>query len=86
MKSKIVVYLLFFSLTWFYSCSKKNEVETIPQKKLTSPYLTPEVLWSFGRINNLEVSPDGTKILFGVRYYNIEKNSSQNDFYVFYQV
>ena len=83
MKSRIVVYLLFFSLTWFYSCSKKNEVETIPQKKLTSPYLTPEVLWSFGRINNLEVSPDGTKILFGVRYYNIEKNSSQNDFYVF---
>ncbi|MCX7833345.1 MAG: S9 family peptidase [Ignavibacteria bacterium] len=44
--------------------------------------LTPEILWSFGRITNVEVSPDGNNVLYAVRYYNIQKNSSQNDFYV----
>lgn len=44
--------------------------------------LTPEILWSFGRITNVEVSPDKNQVLFAVRYYSIQKNSSQNDFYI----
>ncbi len=47
-----------------------------------SQRLTPEILWSFGRITNVEISPERSRILYAVRYYNIEKNSSQNDFYI----
>jgi dipeptidyl aminopeptidase/acylaminoacyl peptidase len=43
--------------------------------------MTPEILWSFGRISNVEVSPDNSTVLYAVRYYDIEKNKSQNDFY-----
>lgn len=43
--------------------------------------MTPEILWSFGRITNTEVSPDNKTVLYAVRYYDIEKNKSQNDFY-----
>ena len=44
--------------------------------------ITPEILWSFGRISNVEVSPDNSTVLYAVRYYDIEKNKSQNDFYI----
>lgn len=82
MKSRKTVYILLLLLIFIFSCQKKEKVETPILPKLASPYLTPEVLWSFGRINNVEVSPDGSKILYGVRYYDIANNSSQNDFYV----
>lgn len=82
MKSKRV-FCIFLALSLLYiSCQKQEKSEIITHQKLAHPYLTPEILWSFGRINNVEVSPDGSKILFGVRYYDIEKNSSQNNFYI----
>src|SRR5450759_2402901 len=49
--------------------------------KLASDMLTPEVLWSFGRIGEPVVSPDGTKVLYGVTNYNIEENKSYRDLY-----
>ncbi len=51
------------------------------EKKLTSDIMTPEVLWSFGRITELSVSPDGKSIVYGVRYFNIEMNKGQTDYF-----
>ena len=51
-------------------------------QKLTSDIMTPEVLWSFGRIGEPDVSPDGTKVLYSVTNYNIEENKSYRDLYV----
>ena len=50
-------------------------------KKLASDVMTPEVLWSFGRIGEPVVSPDGTKVLYSVTNYNIEENKSYRDLY-----
>jgi dipeptidyl aminopeptidase/acylaminoacyl peptidase len=50
--------------------------------KLASDVLTPEVLWSFGRIAEPVVSPDGTKVLYAVTNYNIEENKSYRDLYI----
>ena len=38
--------------------------------------LTPEILWSMGRLSDEQVSPDGKKVLYGVTTYNVENNSS----------
>lgn len=51
------------------------------EKKLTSDIMTPEVLWSFGRITEMSVSPDGKSIVYGVRYFNIEMNKGQTDYF-----
>ena len=51
-------------------------------QKLASDIMTPEVLWSFGRIGEPDVSPDGTKVLYSVTNYNIEENKSYRDLYV----
>jgi dipeptidyl aminopeptidase/acylaminoacyl peptidase len=48
------------------------------EKKL----MTPELLWSFGRISEVSVSPDNSTVLFSARYYDIQKNKGQTDFYI----
>ena len=52
------------------------------QPNLSSDIMTPEVLWSFGRLGDVQVSPDGEKILYGVSYYNIEQNGSNRELFV----
>jgi Tol biopolymer transport system component len=44
--------------------------------------LTPEILMSLGRISEIQPSADGSMVLFAVRKYNLEGNSSNNDLYV----
>lgn len=44
--------------------------------------MTPEDLWSFGRVSNPIVSPNGKKILYGVSYVNIEEDRSNRNLYV----
>ena len=44
--------------------------------------LTPEVLWSMGRIGGVTVSPDGSKIAYQVSYYSVQENASHTVIYV----
>lgn len=48
---------------------------------LSSDVMTPEVLWSFGRVGEPVVSPDGTTVLYSVTTYNVEENKSYRDLY-----
>lgn len=59
---------------------EKGYIPSVPV--LTSNRLTPEVLWSFGRIGGEAVSPDQTRVLYGVTYYSVEKNKGFKDLYV----
>lgn len=49
--------------------------------KLTSDIMTPEVLWSFGRVSDIQLSPDKTTLLFGTSYYSIKENKGNRDLY-----
>ena len=44
--------------------------------------MTPEILWAFGRMGGVEVSPDGSKISYRVSYYSIEENKSNSELFV----
>ncbi len=44
--------------------------------------MTPETLWAFGRIGNLEVSPNGKKAVYTVSYYSVEENKSNTEIFV----
>jgi len=64
-------------------CKKQSQIGYRPENaRLTSDHMTPEVLWSLGRISNVQLSPDKTQILFGITYYNIQKNKGFRDLYV----
>ena len=43
---------------------------------------TPELLWQLGRVSEAVLSPDGTQILFGITYYDIEQNKGNRDLYL----
>lgn len=64
--------------------SKPQEKEKIGPKELTleSDIMTPEVLWSMGRIGEYSISPDHSQIVFNVSYYSVEENRSSSTLYI----
>jgi Tol biopolymer transport system component len=77
---------LFLTVLVVIGCVKKETVSTsknyLPETpQLTSDIMTPEVLWSFGRMGEPQVSPDGKTVLYTVTYYNLEENKSYRDIY-----
>jgi len=65
-------------------CSAKEYKSTIGKQtpKIENGLMTPEVLWSFGRVASPQVSPDGTKILYSVSYYSISENKGNSELFV----
>ena len=49
---------------------------------VTDGHFTPEIMHQLGKISDLQVSPDGTKILYGVAYTSIEENRSNRNLFV----
>jgi dipeptidyl aminopeptidase/acylaminoacyl peptidase len=86
---KGVILIVVLVLAGFYGCcpkekkEAKNESALIGKKemKLTSNIMTPEVLWSFGRVSEPIVSPDKSTILYGVTYYDIPQNKGNRELY-----
>ncbi|MEI6122575.1 MAG: S9 family peptidase [Bacteroidota bacterium] len=44
--------------------------------------MTPELMWKFGRVSDMQVSPDKKTILFGITYYNLTENKGNRDLYI----
>jgi len=63
---------------------QQNSSQMIGKKdiKLTNKLMTPEILWSFGRIGNMAVSPNGKQVAYTVTWYDIEQNASNSELYI----
>ncbi len=44
--------------------------------------LQAEDLWKMGRVDDIKVSPDGNRIIYGVTRYNLEANKGNRDLYL----
>ncbi len=86
-------FFLLFILSVFLiaACGKKNGEQTktaqktgnpVDNVKLDSEIMTPEALWSFGRVSGVNVSPDNKQILFGVSFYDVVENGSNRDLFM----
>lgn len=53
-----------------------------PDVKIENGQMSPEVLWAFGRVGNMCVSPDGKRVTYTVTYYSIPENKSNSEVYV----
>ncbi|HNY07270.1 MAG TPA: S9 family peptidase [Bacteroidales bacterium] len=73
--------VLFSAFTFGQGNNGRTDLITKKNMKLNSNIMTPEVLWSFGRIGESVVSPDKTTVLFGVTYYDIQQNKGNCDLY-----
>ena len=71
----------------FFSCQQKEK--SSPEKEnyvpetptLASDIMTPEVLWSFGRLGEAQASPDGQTVLYTLTYYKIDEDKAYRDIY-----
>jgi len=75
---KYLSFILFIALLSLFSCQTVDEHKKTkdsapligkPEIRLKSDRMRPEVLWSFGRLSDPQVSPDGRTVLYGVSYY-----------------
>ena len=66
------------------SCSSKENSTIIGKQnpEIKNGRMTPEVLWSFGRVAGTQVSPDGTKVLYSVSYYSIPENKGNSEIFI----
>lgn len=62
--------LYFFSLLLIASYSQAQNT------------LTPEILWKLGRVGSPVVSPDGSQVVYGVTYFNLEENTGNRNLYI----
>ena len=49
--------------------------------KIADGIMTPEILYSFGRVSDVQVSPDDKKVLYGVTYVSIEQNKTNRELF-----
>lgn len=82
MKKILIISGLAVTLS-FLSCTNKEKVADIKNPvdniELSSDIMTPEVLWSFGRVSGVEISPDHKTMLFGVSFYDVEINRGNRE-------
>lgn len=45
--------------------------------------ITPETLWQLGRLADVQLSPDGSKIVYNVRTFSVEKNKGNSDLWIY---
>lgn len=66
------------------SCSPGKEEKIIGKQNpdTSKGIMTPEVLWSFGRIGTLSISPDNALIAYTVSYFSIPENKGNTEIFV----
>lgn len=66
------------------SCAPEGEVNVIdkPDFKSETGVFSIEALQALGRVSDPQVSPDKSKILYGISYESVEENRSNRDLYV----
>ena len=61
---------------------EKTEIIGRANPKVTNRIMTPEVLYSFGRVGSIEVSPDKSALLYQVTYVSISQNKTNSELFI----
>lgn len=83
---KLFAFLLIMLLA--IACQKKEQ-SPAPQKIIGPPtelpntsILKPETLWMMGRIGEVQTSPDGTRLLLTITYYDLSENKGNAELWL----
>lgn len=74
------------SLALACACSKQKSNDEVivekPQVQVQDGRFTPEVMWSLGVMSEYAISPDGSKVLYTLRYTDMEQNKNNAELYL----
>lgn len=83
---RVLLFTFAMGLILLTGCQPGKQQTVIADPELDSLLalgkMSPELMWKFGRVNNLQLSPDGKYILYGVTKYNLRENSGINHLFV----
>ncbi len=54
---------------------------TLTQEEIDGGVLTAEILWKFGRLGSMQLSPDGKEVLYTVSRYDVKTNKNISDIF-----
>ncbi len=87
MKKYIVFLFIWMVMHSCNSLEKSNKVDTgdftnqLTPEEIQNGILTPELLWKFGRVGEVQLSPDGSSVVFGVTRYDAKTNKKHTWIY-----
>ena len=69
------------------SCNTNKETQSdngpiVGKTEIVANRMTPELLQELGKISDLQASPDGTKVLYGVGYTSVKEDKSNRELFV----
>lgn len=84
MKKTLLGLGLFLAMMASCSAPAEKSASVIEKKdlKIENGHMTPEIMLTLGAVSDPQVSPDGSKILYGVTYTSIEENRRVRQLYV----
>jgi dipeptidyl aminopeptidase/acylaminoacyl peptidase len=77
---EITLFYFMFVLS-FTSCMDQSKTIGKKNIEISNGRLTPEILWSMGRVSGIQMSPDAKQVLYSVEYYDLEQNKGNTDVY-----
>lgn len=60
----------------------ENSIISKTQIEVKNGAFTPEIMYQLGRVSDPQLSPDGSKILYGVSYTDIKENKSNRELFI----
>jgi len=77
------IYFCMVAAATLTACTDNKEEKPIERNvlEIADGLLTPDILNSFGRVSDPQVSPDGKTVLYGVSFPNIQQNKSNRELF-----
>ncbi len=85
---RIATLLILFPLLLTFSCKttvKEQEPAfniSLTQAETDAGVMTPEILWKFGRLGNIGLSPDGKSLFYTTTYYDLPTEATKTNIYM----
>ena len=79
--------VLLFPLFLINACTEIEKEDapafdlTLTDSEIENGVMSPEILWKFGRVGSMELSPDGSTILYTVSNYDLPSEASRTNIY-----
>ena len=84
--SILIIAVIFITLNACKTETKEKTAATVIDVSLTDAekaggLLTPEIMWKYGRIGSVVLSPDGSTVLYTVTYYDLTTEARTTNLY-----
>ncbi len=87
--NRSILFSILFAAVLLAACTQVSQDTAVEgdfsgiltQEEIDGGVLTAEILWKFGRLADMQLSPDGKEVLYNVTRYDVKTNNSITDIF-----